>query len=489
MKNNKLKMILLFVSIMILSCEKTISNKETSLKEDQGVLAESMYSSPKSIFLYGIKASIINGDLEVKGGNYMAWKGDAQLVWDIEVPKEDIYEVYLIANVQTEGDTSKLVLKANGKNHDFILTETKGPFKNGLNFERIKLPLAISLKEGKQQISLFAEGISKDLSPMDFRSIELLPISKKNEIIKEERRAISSRSNIDLLTDAGYGIMFHWTSQSVQPDGTIKKFEDAVNDFDVEQFTNMVDDMGAGYVIFTIGHAESYCPAPIKSWENIHVGKTTKRDLIAEMAESLNKKGIGLLCYINGPLAFEFDTKKTPTEAEKQAFVTNFKEILTEMGNRYQDQIAGYWFDSWYQIFQDFQNVPFEAFYKATKIGYKDRITCLNSWIYPAVTPWQDYWAGEIASPIELPKNGFMQNGPVPDIPYHALLTMEKYMWVQQKAVVPEPKYNAGELTEYIQNCMKNGGIVTINLGIYQNGKVGEKALQVMKDVKKQIRN
>ena len=87
MKNNKLKMILLFVSIMILSCEKTISNKETSLKEDQGVLAESMYSSPKSIFLYGIKASIINGDLEVKGGNYMVWKGDAQLVWDIEVPK------------------------------------------------------------------------------------------------------------------------------------------------------------------------------------------------------------------------------------------------------------------------------------------------------------------------------------------------------------------------------------------------------------------
>jgi hypothetical protein len=35
---------------------------------------------------------------------------------------------------------------------------------------------------------------------------------------------------------------------------------------------------------------------------------------------------------------------------------------------------------------------------------------------------------------------------------------------------------------------MENGGAVTINLGIYQNGTVGAGALQVMKGVKSQIR-
>jgi hypothetical protein len=35
---------------------------------------------------------------------------------------------------------------------------------------------------------------------------------------------------------------------------------------------------------------------------------------------------------------------------------------------------------------------------------------------------------------------------------------------------------------------MKNGGAVTINMGIFQDGTVGEAALKVMKEVRQQIR-
>ena len=35
---------------------------------------------------------------------------------------------------------------------------------------------------------------------------------------------------------------------------------------------------------------------------------------------------------------------------------------------------------------------------------------------------------------------------------------------------------------------MENGGAVTINMGIYEDGTVGEKALQVMRGVKERIR-
>ncbi len=35
---------------------------------------------------------------------------------------------------------------------------------------------------------------------------------------------------------------------------------------------------------------------------------------------------------------------------------------------------------------------------------------------------------------------------------------------------------------------MENGGAVTINMSIYQDGTVGEKALQVMREVKELIR-
>jgi hypothetical protein len=91
--------------------------------------------------------------------------------------------------------------------------------------------------------------------------------------------------------------MFHWTSQSIGRDGTNKPFAQAVSDFPVDRFVEMVEATGAGYVLFTVGHAQPYCPAPLSSWEKYFPGKTTKRDLIAEMAQSLDAKGIKLMCY------------------------------------------------------------------------------------------------------------------------------------------------------------------------------------------------
>jgi len=136
---------------------------------------------------------------------------------------------------------------------------------------------------------------------------------------------------------------------------------------------------------------------------------------------------------------------------------------------------------------EDFQKFFFEDFLKVTKTGNKTGIICLNSWIYPSVTPWQEFWAGEVASPVALPENGFMKDGPVPDLQYQALLIMEPY-WVQEKAQMPNPRFTSAELSKYIRDCMDNKGAVTINLGIYQNGTVGEKALQVMREVREQIR-
>ena len=80
-----------------------------------------------------------------------------------------------------------------------------------------------------------------------------------------------------------------------------------------------------------------------------------------------------------------------------------------------------------------------------------------------------------------------MKNGPVPNLPYQALLIMEPY-WVQKKGESPDPRITPEKLSTYIKQCKENGGAVTINLGIFQDGTVGEKALQVMREVKSEIR-
>ncbi len=442
----------------------------------------------QSTFLYGTKATSVSGEHDEHKGRFLSWKENAQLVWDVEIPSGEKYEIWLTINVRKAGKATELELETGNGSFRISLEPTSGPYPGPLNFEKIKLVDLINLGKGKQKITLTTRGTSAEEILFDFRSLELVPLSAKKEIKAEYKRALASRASNDWMVEAGYGLMFHWTSQSVQPDGSTKPYKEAVNEFDVERFVDMVKQTGAGYVYLTIGHAESYCPAPIKSWEKVHPGQTTERDLIEEIAVALEKENIRLLLYINGPLGFNLNVRESTTGEEKQAFVSNFKAILTEMGNRYGDKVAAYWFDSFYQIFEEFPQMPFEEFNKAAKTGYKDRLICLNSWIYPPVTPWQDFWAGEVGGPVAPPgKDGYMKNGPVLDLPYHALLIMEPY-WVQKNAEMPEPRFTPEKLSEYIATCNRNKGTVCINLGIYQDGTVGEKALQVMREVKNQIR-
>lgn len=72
------------------------------------------------------------------------------------------------------------------------------------------------------------QGITKSDALMDIRSIELLPISAKEKIKKEKLRALQSRESVDWLIKSNYGLMFHWTSESVQP-GTIKNLDCPIN--------------------------------------------------------------------------------------------------------------------------------------------------------------------------------------------------------------------------------------------------------------------
>lgn len=449
--------------------------------------ADIKIANGRSTLLYGSKAEVKEGALNEMPGRYLSWSGDGLLAWRVTVPSDGRYELYITANVHERAKDQLFKPHTGSKSFDFKLIPSKGIKIGGKSFQRTLLSTGIDLKEGVHEIEWLTDNVQKEGALLDFRSLELLPLSSKNQIEAEYKRALRDRASVKWLQEAGYGLIFHWTSQSVQRDGSVKSFAEAVNEFDTERFANMVEETGAGYVMFTIGHAESYCPAPIQSWEKLHPGKTTDRDLIREIAAALSKKGVRLICYINGPLGFGLNVKQPSTQQQRESFTEQFQSILNEMGNRYGPDIAGYWFDSWYQIFEEFPDVPFERFFRAAKSGNLDRIICLNSWIYPPVSPWQEYWAGEVASPVALPVDGYMTSGPVTDLPYHALLIMEPY-WVQKSAEMPAPRFTSEKLSNYILNCMQRKGAVTINLGVYQDGSIGAQALQVMKKVKEKVR-
>jgi hypothetical protein len=53
---------------------------------------------------------------------------------------------------------------------------------------------------------------------------------------------------------------------------------------------------------------------------------------------------------------------------------------------------------------------------------------------------------------------------------------------------MPKPQFTAQRLGDYVSQCKGNGGVVTINLGIYQDGTVDPNAVTVLKEVRKRVR-
>ena len=231
--------VLFGILMMLVSCSSSVSKKNPGSPSEIQI----NYRSPLNVWLKipEVSKTLSEANTPIRGG-YFAWIGNASLRWEVDVPEDDEYEVYLTANVTGTGDGEKITIEAGGKQADFTIFKTSGPFPGGenfkikeaLNFERKKLSGAIPLKAGKQVITVSTSGIETEEVLFHLRGIELLPVSKREFIAAEEARAIRARASFDWMAETGYGLMFHWTSRTPQADGSRKSFAEAVNDFEGE---------------------------------------------------------------------------------------------------------------------------------------------------------------------------------------------------------------------------------------------------------------
>ena len=167
----------------------------------------------------------------------------------------------------------ELQIAGGGGQLHYTLRSTEGAFRDNMAYEIVPVMGTLTLAAGKQTITLGSTNAPAGKSLLAFRSLELTPLSATAAIEADRQEARHSRASTEWLSKAGYGLMFHWTSQSIGKDGTNKPYAQAVDDFDVDRFAEMVQSTGAGYVLFTVGHAQPYCPAPLTSWEKIFSGQ------------------------------------------------------------------------------------------------------------------------------------------------------------------------------------------------------------------------
>jgi hypothetical protein len=447
------------------------------------------------IRLYGATAAQISGNAKLDNLKISVnCKAPSRIKWNITATAEGEYDLFVSCAVP--GPNFHLEITSGPSSVKSDLQITEGVYhttEDGwfFNFDRKRLNGRLHLTRGVNPVTLQVSGTDRD-DVVRLRCLEVLPAPANVEMMAAEERARAHRASTDWFAKAGYGAMFHWTDLTQPRDGMKKPYPDAVNAFDVDGFARLISEIGAAYVIFTLNHAHPHCPAPIQSWEAIHPGWTTRRDLIGDIADVLEKRGIRLFLYINSPVLTRLGGIGASGLYEltysEERFTEIHKEVLTEIGSRYRDKLAGYWFDSWYQSLAAYPDIPIEAIYRYCKEGNPGRLTSFNFWIFPVLTPWQDYWAGELNA-LQMPfESRHIQKGAGTGFQAHGLVSTLQSWVHSETGPIPPPQFSTEDLIAHVKANKEHQAVTTINIGIYQDGTIEQSSLDMMRQLRRAIR-
>jgi len=439
------------------------------------------------ILLQGDSAKLRGGLRHNPGPDWIeGWTNvDASVTWRVRVPSACDYTLAMTYSCAPGNGGSQFEITDHSGKVAGTTRETTGMFGGWENFEKRALDGNLHLRKGVNSITLRAIK-SKSGEILRLYGLYLYSPQAKAALAAAAERARKECASTGWFQTAQYGLMVHWAASTAPRSGQPPPFCDAVQDFDVPRFADMVRSTGAAYLVFTLAHGIQKFPAPFQAVDAVARGRTCTRDLPGELADALAQRGVKLIFYYHHGVGDPVWANASGfLQSDKSPFFAHEAAILQEAGLRYGTKLAGWWFDDRYPL------QPFEALYHATKAGNPDRIVAWNSWILPKSTDFQEYWAGEVGGALmRLPEKGYFDDsGPQSGLQPHVMIfTDDPWMHTQINTEIQAPRFSDQELADYITDCNRKGAPVTLNIGVYLDGTASPATLTQLKAIRKAIR-
>jgi hypothetical protein len=423
--------------------------------------------------------------------------------WNVDSPQAGEYSVDILVSgapgtrVEIAGPKDKLSVEIPEGNDHW-----------GNNWNKIAVPGWLALPKGPAAITVRSPnpaGIATNKNAYKGMALLSLELVERNEKADLSERIRRFRSNTKWLADAQYGLMFQWGEWGYPEHGQGQPWPKIIDNFDVEKFANMVQSTGASYVIWSATWRTYYFPAPILAIERIMPGRTSKRDLIGELADALNRRGIKLMLYYHcgyGDKEWSvrnFDTTDPNKIGADALFRRNWISIISEVGQRYGSHLAGWVID------EGWDPSPFEEQGEALKTGYPGRIVAFNDWVRPRLTDFQDFEFGESFDGLNdgagrlFPDgppaggDGVYVEGPHKGLQAHGMFILdgagygpEWGIW-QPDTTISKPRYTSDQIVRMAQNAKQHKVALTFNLLMYNDGSVSPDSLNAVRQFGKAI--
>ena len=416
-----------------------------------------------------------------KMGWVQSWgnKNDS-ITWQVNVERTADYAV-------------SSILESGGRNCSIVLTvdrRTQHVDCGSEGWNRVQAS-TVHLAAGSHTIQVSSDG-SSPLSK--FFSLEFV-----RPQVRESLAALGSqdRANTSWMVAANYGLMFHWTSQSMPREGPPLSYCDAVRKFDVEKFANIVSQTGAGFVVFTTSHAGFYFPGPNQVIDSILPGRTCPRDLVADLADALNRRHIRLELYFHPGHDDAPWWQRTHFDEDKSAYFKQWRAIVSSIGNRYGSRLAGWWFDDAAFTYYPF-NPDWEQMTAAARAGNPDRVVAYNSWILPKLNDFYDVFAGENAfwkakyedlESLPVGGTGRYTDGPQKGLQAEITVLINRD-WGHFKLNEPigPPRFSADAIVPMLKDALSRKEVPLLDLEVYQDGTISPETIQLFQEIRRTIK-
>ena len=432
------------------------------------------------------------------------WKPGSENSWEVEVLEPGDYAVNVLFNhsvkfplkVEVTGGSSRVssastreTVLVNFLDHDGQKRQAPSAPQS---WRRLPLAGELRLPKGKMNLVLTITGAEgQKEGAIELLSIELVRTDVK-ERLRKSAAAFRAPADTQWFRNAKYGLMVHWTSTVYPRQGTRLPYQEAVRRFRLNDLVEQLVDTGAGFLTFTTSHEQMFIPAPIKSLDAVLPGRTCERDLIQEMADALNQRGLKLFLYYH--LGCNSDAQWQQAsgfwETDTTRFWSNWCAVIGEMGGRYDGKLAGWWFDDGTANYY-YRSAPWETLAKAAIQGNPNRLVGFNPWILPLATEFQNCFLGEAQSDptvkgtLKPGDNGIISSGMYKGLQASAALVMEADWghWKKDTEIAP-PKQTPEQLAELVRRFIALGNVPMLNCEIYQDGTLSPKTVEVLKGMK-----
>ncbi|MGJ8634333.1 MAG: alpha-L-fucosidase [Luteolibacter sp.] len=448
-----------------------------------------------------------------RSGNVVYKFEDAEdtVTWKVEIPEDGDY----VVDVLFSGKNQKLLEVSSGESvlsaPSIVPTWEGRPY-----FWRQELPGVLELKAGENEVTFripnaepipnrdddsprFGQGMTENFHLF---SIELgTAEARKGQL----ERAKEIRGDSSWMVDGKYGIFVHWSARSRSFQGDKQRadwFQESVRLFDVDVFADAVERTGAAWITFTTTHQGFYWPGPNAAIDKVAPGRTSERDLLGEIIDALDKRGIRTLFYLhtgyNGYDPEVWREALGANELDTSRFSDNIEAILRECSLRYGDKLMGFGYMDGALAWDYPLNPDWEGWARAIKAGNPDAVVGLSTNRGPMVSPFSELGVTDSADQLDRYDTQLYGLGEqFGDVLPAWWCLMDKNGWYPSEPmngkVSDGPVHSTEEYVEFFKSMAEEGIPVTMNLIMpadvtAEHPVFSPDCVEVMDEVRKAIR-